>query len=118
MLAQRKGEDLNKAQRVEGPVPRKSALDASEIARQAPKLKLSFKDKHALSALPAAISKLESEIEALAVKLADASLFTRDRAAFDKASARISEAQRQLEEAETQWLELEDRRAAIGGSDG
>jgi ATP-binding cassette subfamily F protein uup len=118
MLAQRKGEDLNKAQRVEGPVPRKSALDASEIARQAPKLKLSFKDKHALSALPAAISKLESEIEALAVKLADASLFTRDRAAFDKASARMSEAQRQLEEAETQWLELEDRRAAIGGSDG
>ncbi len=118
MLAQRKGEDLNKAQRVEGPAPRKSALDASEIARQAPKLKLSFKDKHALSALPAAISKLESEIEALAVKLADASFFTRDRAAFDKASARISEAQRQLEEAETQWLELEDRRAAIGGSDG
>ena len=118
MLAQRKGEDLEKAQRAAALGTRKPAIDAAEVNQQAPKSKLSFKEKHALSALPTEIAKLESEIEALAVKLADASLFTRDRAAFDKASARISEAQSQLEEAETQWLELEEKRAALGGYDG
>jgi ABC transport system ATP-binding/permease protein len=85
-------------------------------APQAVKTKLSFKEKHALSALPAEIAKLEAELEALAVKLSDNGLYERDRTAFDVASARVSDAQRQLEQAETQWLELEEKRALIEDS--
>jgi ATP-binding cassette subfamily F protein uup len=118
MLAQRKGEDLKKEQLVEAPAGRKSAVGAPGVALQTPKLKLSFKEKHALSALPVEIAKLEAEITALSAKLADASLYARDRAAFDKASERIAEAQCQLDDAELQWLELEEKRAAVGGSGG
>ena len=95
--------------------PRNSNGDVLK-APQAAKTKLSFKEKHALSALPAEIAKLEAEIEALAVKLADNGLYERDRTAFDVASARVADAQRQLEQAETQWLELEEKRAAIEDS--
>ena len=116
MIAQRQGEELWKKGRAETlSTPRNSNGDASK-ASQAPKTKLSFKEKHALSALPAEIAKLEAELEALAVKLADNGLYERDRTAFDVASARVSDAQRQLEQAETQWLELEEKRAAIEDS--
>ena len=85
-------------------------------APQAPKAKLSFKEKHALSTLPAEIANLEAEIKALTDKLADNGLYARDRTAFDAASTRLSDAQRRLEEAETQWLELEEKRAAVENS--
>ena len=118
MIAQRQGEELWKKGRAETlPTVRNSNGDVLK-APQAAKAKLSFKEKHALSALPAEIAKLEAEIEALAVKLADNGLYERDRTAFDVASARVADAQRQLEQAETQWLELEEKRAAIEDSGG
>ncbi|MET0431254.1 MAG: ATP-binding cassette domain-containing protein [Hyphomicrobium sp.] len=114
MLAQRKGQALGKDQKSTAGTPSKSAdASASSGVLTPSKLKLSFKDKHALSTLPGEMAKLEAEIEKLGSKLADADLFTHDRAAFDKASERLQEAQRQLEAAETLWLELEEKREAI-----
>ncbi len=116
MLAQRKGDGLQKDQKAPGTPTRKSAADGTAIATiatQSAKQKLSFKDKHSLSTLPAQMAKLETEIKELSAKLADAGLFTRDRNAFDKASHRLQEAQNQLETAETLWLELEEKREAI-----
>ena len=80
-----------------------------------PPRKLSFKEKHALATLPGEIEKLEAEITALTVKLADAQLFATDRAAFDKATARLATVQSNLESAESRWLDLEERRATIEG---
>ncbi|AGK58600.1 ABC transporter [Hyphomicrobium denitrificans 1NES1] len=117
MLAQRKGDDLKKASKAESaPAVRKSADDVAAVAPSAPKTKLSYKEKHALSVLPDEIAKLETEITTLSAKLADAGLYARDRTAFEKANARLADAQRQLEDAETQWLELEEKRAAIEGA--
>ena len=116
MLAQRQGEDLQKKEEPEVVSPaRKVAADAVK-APQAPKAKLSFKEKHALSTLPAEIANLEAQIKSLTDKLADNGLYARDRTAFDAASMRLSDAQRRLEEAETQWLELEEKRAALENS--
>jgi ATP-binding cassette subfamily F protein uup len=115
MLAQRKGDDLRKADRESSPpVSRKPASEGAKAP--ASKAKLSFKEKHALSTLPGELAKLESEIKTLSSKLADAALYTRDRAAFDAASARIAGAQKRLDEAETEWLELEEKRAGIEDS--
>jgi ATP-binding cassette subfamily F protein uup len=113
MLAQRKGDGLEKDQKSTGAPTRKSAADNPTIITSSAKQKLSFKDKHALSTLPAQMTKLETEIKELGASLADAGLFTRDRVAFDKASKRLQEAQKQLETAETLWLELEEKREAI-----
>lgn len=113
MLAQRKGEGLQKkSQSNAAAASRKGAAESSATSTPA-KQKLSFKDKHALTTLPIEMAKLEAEIQNLAAKLADADLFTRDRAAFDKTSERLGQAQMQLEAAETRWLELEEKREAI-----
>ena len=114
MLAQRKGEGLRKDPKATaGPSSKSSNGSASVTTSAQAKQKLSFKDKHALSTLPGQIAKLETEIEGLAAKLADADLFTRDRTAFDDISARLQEAQQQLESAETLWLELEEKREGM-----
>ncbi len=84
-------------------------------APSAPQRKLSFKEKHALETLPAEIAKLEREIKALTLKLADPALFSRDRVTFDQASARLASAQKDLETCELKWLDLEERRVAIDG---
>jgi ABC transport system ATP-binding/permease protein len=116
MLAQRQGEDLQKKEEP-GVVSPARKVAADELkAPQALKAKLSFKEKHALSTLPAEIANLEAEIKALTDKLANNGLYARDRTAFDAASTRMSDAQRRLEEAETQWLELEEKRAAVENS--
>ncbi|MET0639242.1 MAG: ABC-F family ATP-binding cassette domain-containing protein, partial [Hyphomicrobium sp.] len=75
MLAQRKGQALGKDQKSTAGTPSKSAdASASNGVLTPSKLKLSFKDKHALSTLPGEMAKLEAEIEKLGSKLADADL--------------------------------------------
>ncbi|CCB63761.1 MULTISPECIES: ABC-F family ATP-binding cassette domain-containing protein [unclassified Hyphomicrobium] len=116
MLAQRKGDALEKDQKKAASSAKPSEGNAASSAASPARQKLSFKDKHALSTLPGEIAKLETEIKTLGAKLADAELFTRDRAAFDKTSERLQQAQQQLETAETLWLELEEKREAIENS--
>ena len=78
MLAQRQGRGTAERQEAPGTL-RRLAKSSGRWRRKAPqrscKQKLSFKEKHALSTLPAEIAKLEAEIEALAAKLADTGLY-------------------------------------------
>ena len=129
MLAQRKGDALAKAARARDGAGTANgsgngsgnssgnggaAAMAASAAPQPPR-KLSFMEKHALATLPGEIEKLEAEITALNVKLADSRLFATDRTAFDKATARLATVQSNLESAESRWLDLEERRATIEG---
>jgi ATP-binding cassette subfamily F protein uup len=110
MVAQR-GEGVT-AQTVAKParVPRDRA-EASTAA--APKMRLSFKDKHALERLPTRIAALEVEIARLSTAIADPGLYARDRAAFDKASEALAAAQADLARAEDEWLRLEELREQV-----
>ncbi len=101
---------VEKPRRAKEPTPSRAA--AAPAARR----KLSFKDEHALKALPARIEKLQAEIARLQAALADPSLFARDRATFDKATAGLHEREAALAAAEHEWLELELKREEIEGA--
>ena len=113
MLAQRgQGVEARKVKAEE-----KRSETSASAAPQTPQAqrKLSFKEKHALETLPAAMKKLEDEIGTLETKLADASLFSRDPKAFDQAAARLTAARDELAKSEEFWLELEMKREALEG---
>ncbi|QEX24581.1 ATP-binding protein [Hypericibacter adhaerens] len=93
--------------------PRRAAREETPRAAPAPRRKLSFKEEHALKALPARMEKLQAEIAKLQGLLADPSLYARDRATFDKATAGLHEREAALAEAEHEWLELELKREEI-----
>jgi len=86
---------------------------AAPAVAATPKRKLSFKEQHALDALPKRIAELQAEIAALQGRLGDAGLFARDRAGFDRANAALATANAALEAAEEQWLELEMKREEL-----
>jgi ATP-binding cassette subfamily F protein uup len=86
------------------------------VAAPAARPRLSFKDRHALQALPARIATLEAEIARLQAKLADGGLYGRDPKAFAAATSQLATAQAGLAEAEDQWLTLEMRRVEIEGA--
>ena len=115
MLAQRRGKDLERSASARRPAatePTSAGAPASLAAQ--PKRKLSFKEKHALEALPAIMEKLEAEIAALAQRLAGPDLFTKSPKAFSEATERLAAAQHELAAAEEQWLELEMLREELG----
>lgn len=78
------------------------------------KKKLSFKDAHRLKELETQMPALEAEIERLLSDLSDPGLFSRDQAAFDSKSKRLEAAKEELEAAELDWLEIEEKKEALG----
>ena len=72
------------------------------------KVKLSYKDQHALEQLPAEIEALEKEQAELTAKLADGSWFVTDADAATKASQRLGEIDEQLLEKMERWDALEE----------
>ena len=117
MLAQRRGVDLTKDGRL-GQLTAADSRGKGGAAQEpggvaAPRRKMSFKDKHALTTLPATIARLETEIAGLGAKVADPSLFGRDVGGFNAATQRLGKAQGELVSAEEQWLELELRREQL-----
>ena len=113
MVAQR-GEGVQARETKVSPQKPVSA-PAATIAPQA-KRKLSFKEKHALETLPAAMEKLHAEIAGLEARMGDASLFTRDPKGFEATTARLAAARNELTAAEEQWLELEMKREELEGA--
>ena len=113
MVAQR-GEGVQARETKVSPQKPASA-PAATIAPQA-KRKLSFKEKHALETLPAAMEKLHAEIAGLEARMGDASLFTRDPKGFEATTARLAAARNELTAAEEQWLELELKREELEGA--
>ena len=75
-----------------------------------PRKGLTFKQQHALKALPGRIEALQAKIETLSAVLGDADLFARDPARFEKTAAELTAAQSELAACEDEWLELETLR--------
>jgi ABC transport system ATP-binding/permease protein len=93
-------------------LPRPAAEEAAQAARPR---RMTFKDRHALEALPARIAALQDDIARLTALLADADLYTRDPARFGAATQALGTAQAALIAAEEQWLALEMLREEIEG---
>ena len=100
-------EDLTKA-------PARSASRSGKVAGPRPaKRRLTFKDKHALEALPKTIAKLQAEMKRLQARLDDPGFYARDRAGFEGITASLGELQRKIAAAEEEWLKLEMLREEI-----
>ncbi len=108
MLAQRRAATLPAA-----PAATRRRPDAP--AAPPPRRKLSFKDKHALGALPALIEQAQAEIGRQSAVLDNADLYVRDPARYARASEARARAETALAEAETRWLELELLREEVEG---
>ena len=109
MLTQR-GADLTRESR------KQEAEKPAKAAAPAAKLRMTFKDKHALETLPKTIATRQASAEALQAKLADPQFYARDRAGFEKLTSTLAELQRKIAAAEEQWLELEVLREELPGS--
>jgi ABC transport system ATP-binding/permease protein len=114
MLAQRGGEQAAKRPGKGKPAPVAQSGDFSSAPKT--KRRLSFKEKHALEALPKQMTALQDEAKALNAALADAGLYGRDPRAFADKSARLAAVHAELTAAEEKWLELEMLREAIEGA--
>ncbi|MEP3266552.1 MAG: ATP-binding cassette domain-containing protein [Hyphomicrobiales bacterium] len=75
--------------------------------------KLSFKQEHALKALPDEMAKLERDIAKLNKALSDPELYAKDKAKFEKYTKALTERHVMLEAAESRWLELEELRDSL-----
>ena len=113
MLAQR-GADLTREQR-KPPQKAAPAVAAAVAVPQSAKLRMTFKDKHALETLPKTIVALQAEAGALQARLDDTQFYSRDRAGFEKVTAALGEIQHKIAAAEEQWLALEILREEIAG---
>ena len=91
---------------------RAGAAQSSKTAAR----KLSFKDKHALEALPKQLEALAAERAALQTRLADPALYAKDPAAFARTTDRLARVETDLAAAEERWLELEMMREELEAS--
>lgn len=77
--------------------------------------KLSFKEKFRLEQLPDEMEALQGQIDTLNTELADPGLYARNAARFAAASTALAKATNALDAAEIEWLELDEKREALGG---
>ena len=113
MIAQRgRGVDARAA----AEAPRAEKQEKAAPREKAPaKAKLSFREQHALTTLPAKMEELRARIAKLRAMLDDAELYARDPAKFAKASEALGLAEGELMQAEEEWLDLEIKRETIEG---
>ena len=114
MLMQR-GRDLETTSQVGVKSPAAKASSVKADASSGPKGRLSFKDKHALEALPKKITQLQAEILRLKKVLADGGLYARDPKAFAAAADALTAADMARATAEDEWLALELKREEVEG---
>ncbi len=79
------------------------------------KVKLGFKEKHALATLPKTLEVLRAEVRRLQATLDDAGLFARDPGGFAKIAADLAAAQSAVAAREDEWLALEILREEADG---
>ncbi|NOZ33278.1 MAG: ABC-F family ATP-binding cassette domain-containing protein [Alphaproteobacteria bacterium] len=99
------------------PVVRKSKNGAPPRPEKGsvPRRKLSYKQQFALKNLPAAMQKLELQIDRTGEKLADPALYASDPGQFATLSDALARYQAELAAAEEEWLELEMLREQLKG---
>ncbi len=97
--------------------PRAVPKARSEAARAKPaaKPRLSFKEQHALTTLPARMEELRAMRKKLQRALDDGGLYARDPAKFTQLSTALGKVEAELGAAEEDWLELEIRREEVEG---
>jgi ABC transport system ATP-binding/permease protein len=95
-------------------VPAPAPAPAAAAAPKKP-AKLSFKDAHRLKEIEGLMETLPADIARHDATLADPDLYARDPKAFDRAMTNAARARAQLEAIEAEWLELEEKKAALGG---
>lgn len=105
-LAPHKQTDLS-AQKLKGKT-KKSLPEPAKVT------KLSFKDEHRQKELDTLIPNLQAEISTLESKLSDPNLYADDAATFDKTLKRLAAAKEELNTCEMDWLEIEEKREALG----
>ncbi|RZJ16592.1 MAG: ABC transporter ATP-binding protein [Brevundimonas sp.] len=91
--------------------PKPAAPTAAPPKKQA---KLSYKDARRLEEVEKLMETLPAEIAKQDAILADPNLFSQNPAAFDRAMKAAEKARADLEAAELDWLELEEKKAALG----
>ncbi len=112
MLAQRRGGSHTRhggGDPVARPPPpdRRALAQTSPAAPRPSGKRLSFRDRHALDALPARIDALAAEIARQQALLADPQLYRQSPARFTAAREALRSAEREHSDAEERWLELE-----------
>jgi ATP-binding cassette subfamily F protein uup len=114
MVAQRGGGvETTKAEKS---AEKKDKAAARERARaEAPRKKLSFKDKHALEKMPGEIERLTALIAKLHQDLANPALYAKDPGKVAEINAALTKAHVDRATAEERWLELEALREEIEG---
>jgi ABC transport system ATP-binding/permease protein len=106
MLAQRGSAPVSKPEK---PARRKTEREREKPAApraEAPRRKLSFKDKHTLETLPGKIEALQEDVARLGARLADPDFFASDPLAFERAAETLKTAEAALAAAEDEWLRL------------
>ncbi|MEP7210356.1 MAG: ATP-binding cassette domain-containing protein, partial [Alphaproteobacteria bacterium] len=88
----------------------KSAATQQKLATS----KLSYKDARRLEELNRLMPERKAEIEQLEDAMADAASFSKDPKAFQSRANRITAARAELETYELEWLDLEEKRDALG----
>ena len=91
------------------------ASAGSSPGRSAPR-KLSFKDKHALEALPKQLEQFAAERARLQRRLGDPNLYRKNPTDFATTTAKLASIERELTAAEERWLELEAMREKLAAS--
>ncbi len=113
MLLQR-GKDLARRQPPKA-IAAASTKNTHQRSTPQAKRKLSFKEKHALEALPKEIEALDARIAGLNGQLTDPAFYAKDPAAFAATTKALAEAQAARDTAEERWLELELLREELEG---
>jgi ATP-binding cassette subfamily F protein uup len=85
--------------------PKAAELPKPVVVQEAPKRKLSFKEKQEFETIEKTMPKLEAEKSELSAKLSEG---IQDFDAIAKISTRLEEVVAELEEKELRWLELSD----------
>ncbi len=86
---------------------------AAAPVKTAPK-KLSYKDQKRLDDLEGLMPKWSAEIKRLEKVLEDPTLYSRDPKGFDATMKKLETVRSDLENGEMEWLELEEKKAALG----
>ena len=92
-------------------VKSKRSVSKGKEKAEAPKLGLSFTEKHRLETIPAEMERLEAEIGKLQELMSDPALFTENPVKFQKATDALIERQSKLDAAEEEWMLLEEKAA-------
>ena len=92
-------------------VKSKRSVSKGKEKVEAPKLGLSFTEKHRLETIPAEMERLEAEIGKLQELMSDPALFTENPVKFQKATDALIERQSKLDAAEEEWMLLEEKAA-------